>query len=63
MRESSALGAAAAAGFCLGLWNFEDIVVDGNTFQPSKKCDYVEKLCATWQKGISCSSGWASKNP
>jgi glycerol kinase len=40
MRESSALGAAAAAGFCLGLWNFEDIVVDG-LFSRASAYDYL----------------------
>lgn len=63
MRETTALGAAIAAGFAVGVWKeFEELREinreDHTIFQPQiskRESDYMYKR---WEKAVEMSRGW-----
>ena len=65
MRETTALGAAIAAGLAAGVWNslddFKDVNSQGkNTYQPKIPKEQKEARFAKWEKAVQMSKGWAS---
>ncbi|EHK27069.1 uncharacterized protein TRIVIDRAFT_91895 [Trichoderma virens Gv29-8] len=63
MRETTALGAAIAAGLAVGVWNsFEDldnVNSEGRTiFQPQISEAEASKRFARWEKAVQMSKGW-----
>lgn len=65
MRETTALGAAIAAGLAVGVWaNIEElshINTDGRAvFTPQIPKEESESRFATWTKAVEMSKGWAS---
>lgn len=65
MRETTALGAAIAAGFAIGLYNdFDDLKevnVEGSTiFKPSITVKEADTRFERWEKAVQMSKGWAS---
>jgi glycerol kinase len=60
--ETTALGAALAAGVSLGLWQFSDIpslVRRERTFQPHMSPSEREQLLAGWHRAVERARGWA----
>lgn len=67
MRETTALGAAIAAGFAVGVWkDFADlkgINRDGRTtFRPTTTEASREKLYANWERAVEHSKGWLNND-
>lgn len=65
MRETTALGAAIAAGFAVGLWDsFDDLAdvnIDGSTvFKPQISVESADKRFDRWEKAVQMSKGWAN---
>lgn len=65
MRETTALGAAIAAGFAAGVWeSFEDLKnvnVEGRTiFKPQISEEKAAKQFERWEKAVQMSKGWAN---
>jgi glycerol kinase len=65
MRETTALGAAIAAGFAVGVWNDFDDLKDVNTagrtlFKPQIDEKQASKRFAQWEKAVQMSKGWAN---
>lgn len=65
MRETTALGAAIAAGFAVGVWkDFDDLAsvnVEGRTtFKPTIGKDEASQRFGQWEKAVEMSRGWAS---
>lgn len=63
MRETTALGAAIAAGLAVGVWNsFEDLENvnnEGRTFfKPQISEKEASKKFARWEKAVQMSKGW-----
>lgn len=63
MRETTALGAAIAAGFAVGVWkNFDDlkeINADGRTFfKPRISQESSSKMYKKWNQAVEMSRGW-----
>lgn len=63
MRETTALGAAIAAGLAVGVWDsFGDLSkvnTEGKTtFEPKMKKQESDKMFARWQKAVEMSKGW-----
>jgi glycerol kinase len=63
MRETTALGAAIAAGLAVGVWNsFEDLENvnnEGRTFfKPQISEQEASKKFARWEKAVQMSKGW-----
>lgn len=63
MRETTALGAAIAAGFAVGVWkefaDLKGINRDGRTtFRPNTTAASREKLYAHWERAVERSKGW-----
>lgn len=63
MRETTALGAAIAAGFAVGVWKSFDelksINQDGRTyFEPKMEHERSEAMYRKWDKAVKMSSGW-----
>lgn len=63
MRETTALGAAIAAGLAIGLWrNFTELRdinrAGGTVFEPSIPSEKAAKMFATWEKAVRMSRGW-----
>ncbi|KAG8164108.1 hypothetical protein KVR01_006026 [Diaporthe batatas] len=63
MRETTALGAAIAAGLAVGVWkSFDDLAAvntEGKTtFEPKKEKQESQKMFARWQKAVEMSKGW-----
>jgi len=60
--ETTALGAAAAAGMGVGLWNEEEFLarrrVD-RVFRPQLDAEKRERLYARWRDAVSRARGWA----
>jgi glycerol kinase len=60
--ETTALGAAYAAGLAVGYWqNFDDLRQNwgvDKTFQPDMAGDTRTKLLRGWSKAIERSFGW-----
>lgn len=66
MRETTALGAAIAAGLAVGVWNsFEDLEnvnTEGRTyFKPQISEQEASKKFARWEKAVKMSAGWANE--
>ena len=67
MRETTALGAAIAAGLAAGVWKsfaeLRDINRAGGTvFEPQISPEQSAESFATWEKAVWMSKGWAGKN-
>jgi len=65
MRETTALGAAIAAGLAAGVWeSFEDLKnvnVEGrNIFKPQTSEEKASKQFERWEKAVQMSKGWAN---
>lgn len=63
MRETTALGAAIAAGVAIGLWedwnDLEKVNAEGRTiFKPQIKKEESESRFEKWQKAVEMSKGW-----
>jgi len=65
MRETTALGAAIAAGLAAGVWeSFEDLKnvnVEGRTiFKPQISEEKASKQFERWEKAVQMTKGWAN---
>ncbi|KAK0390518.1 hypothetical protein NLU13_0022 [Sarocladium strictum] len=65
MRETTALGAAIAAGMAAGVWekfeDLKDVNVDGSTvFKPKIPKSKADERFARWEKAVQMSKGWAN---
>lgn len=63
MRETTALGAAIAAGLAVGVWeSFDDLKavnLEGRTtFKPLIGKDEANSRFARWEKAVEMSKGW-----
>jgi glycerol kinase len=63
MRETTALGAAIAAGFAVGVWkDFDElkgINQSGRTkFEPNISDEESAKMYKRWSKAVEMSKGW-----
>lgn len=68
MRETTALGAAIAAGLAVGLWrNFAELRdinrAGGAVFEPKISREESAKLFARWEKAVSMCKGWSGDEP
>lgn len=66
MRETTALGAAIAAGLAVGVWNsFDDLQNvnnEGRTiFKPQISAQEADKKFARWEKAVEMSRGWLNE--
>jgi glycerol kinase len=66
MRETTALGAAIAAGFAVGIWKefdeLKEINKDDRTvFYPQVGRDVGEKMFGRWEKAVQMSRGWTDE--
>jgi len=64
MLETTALGAAIAAGFAVGVWETFDELKEINTtgvqiFKPKITKEVAEKKFARWEKAVQMCKGWA----
>ena len=64
--ETTALGAAYAAGLAVGYWESTDEIVDnwseGKRWSPSMDEDEVERLHRNWTKAISKTLDWVDED-
>ena len=65
MRETTALGAAIAAGLAAGVWeSFEDLenvnVESRTIFKPQASEENASKQFERWEKAVQMSKGWAN---
>lgn len=65
MRETTAFGAAIAAGLAVGIWkNIQELEVvntEGQTvFRPKIDKEEAERRFARWEKAVEMCRGWAS---
>jgi glycerol kinase len=63
MRETTALGAAIAAGLAVGLWrNFAELRdinrAGGTVFRPQMPLDKSQGLFSLWEKAVNMCKGW-----
>lgn len=63
MRETTALGAAIAAGLAVGTWKSIDELSEVNThgstvFRPAVTKDVSTKRYNRWSKAVEMSKGW-----
>lgn len=63
MRETTALGAAIAAGLAVGLWrNFAELRdinrAGGTVFRPQTSQDISREQFSLWEKAVSMCRGW-----
>jgi glycerol kinase len=63
MRETTALGAAIAAGFAAGVWekfeDLKDVNTDGQTvFKPKVPKTKADERFGRWEKAVQMSKGW-----
>ena len=68
MRETTALGAAIAAGLAVGLWkNFTELRdinrAGGAVFEPQITKKESTESFANWEKAVRMCKGWVGKNP
>ena len=66
MRETTALGAAIAAGLAVGVWkdfrDLNDVNTQGRTlFKPSITDEEATKRFGRWEKAVEMSKGWANE--
>lgn len=64
MRETTALGAAIAAGFAVGVWKefdeLKEINREGRTyFKPQIDQKQADKMYRKWNKAVEMSKGWS----
>jgi glycerol kinase len=64
MLETTALGAAIAAGFAIGVWQSFDELKNVNTagvktFTPKISAQEKDRKFARWQKAVEMCRGWA----
>jgi glycerol kinase len=67
MRETTALGAAIAAGLAFGLWhNFTELRdinrAGGAVFEPSIPSEKSSEMFSLWEKAVQMSKGWVKKD-
>lgn len=67
MRETTALGAAIAAGFAVGVWReFDELKQinkdDRKIFQPELDNKQSEKMFKKWEQAVEMSKGWVLEN-
>lgn len=65
MRETTALGAAIAAGLAAGIWrNFAELRdinrAGGAVFEPSISKEKSAEMFSLWEKAVQMSKGWSS---
>ena len=65
MRETTALGAAIAAGFAVGIWkdfgDLKNVNTQGRTiFEPQITSEEAAARFETWEKAVQMAKGWAS---
>ena len=65
MRETTALGAAIAAGMAAGVWekfeDLKDVNTDGQTvFKPKIPKTKADDRFSRWEKAVQMSKGWAN---
>lgn len=65
MRETTALGAAIAAGLAVGIWksldDFKDVnSQDKHVFKPAISKEEASKRFAKWEKAVQMCKGWTS---
>jgi glycerol kinase len=62
VNETTALGAAYAAGLAVGYWkNLDDLRQNhrvSRIWEPGMDSDRVEKYYGGWKKAVECSMGW-----
>ena len=63
MRETTALGAAIAAGMAVGVWekfsDLDDVNKEGRTmFKPQISTEAVDQRFSRWEKAVQMSKGW-----
>lgn len=64
MRETTALGAAIAAGFAVGIWpnKFDDLKginrENRTTFTPETDKETRRKLFELWERAVKKAQGW-----
>lgn len=67
MRETTALGAAIAAGLAVGLWrNFAELRdinrAGGAVFEPQISPEKSAEMFARWEKAVHMSKGWMARD-
>lgn len=63
MRETTALGAAIAAGFAVGVWNDLDELeeinkADRTIFEPSISQERSSAMFERWERAVEMARGW-----
>ena len=66
MRETTALGAAIAAGFASGVWKSFDELKEVNTagqttFEPKMDAASSRKMFRKWERAVVMSKGWLAE--
>jgi glycerol kinase len=66
MRETTALGAAIAAGFAVGIWKeFEELKAlnkeDRTIFKPNIDPKKSERMFRKWEQAVEMSKGWSKE--
>ena len=66
MRETTALGAAVAAGFAIGIWKeFDELKAvnqEGRTiFKPEMSKDESARMYRKWERAVEMSKGWVEE--
>jgi glycerol kinase len=64
VRETTALGAAIAAGFAVGVWKefdeLKEINREGRTyFKPKISRKKADRMYSRWNKAVQMSKGWS----
>jgi glycerol kinase len=67
MRETTALGAAIAAGFASGIWKeFDELKElnkeDRTIFKPVIEKEKREQMFKKWEQAVEMSKGWSNEN-
>ena len=67
MRETTALGAAIAAGFAAKVWNSFDELKEVNTagqtvFEPKMEAKASAKMFKRWERAVSMCKGWLAED-
>ena len=66
MRETTALGAAVAAGFATGVWkNFDELkevnTAGQTTFEPKMEEASSKKMFKRWERAVTMCKGWLAE--
>ncbi len=66
VRETTALGAAIAAGFAVGVWNSFDELKEINRegrmyFKPQISAKQADKMYRRWNKAVEMCRGWGGE--